>query len=918
MSYNLSSDAGGAAAPSWPGISAANLLRLRFGSLVLLALLFLFLLLWWANGVYTDWLWFGQLGFRSVYAKVLFLKVWLFASGALVPALLLSFNLYLALRLSRGESARSLDQDTARLLWAAVVVVAALTVGIASLVFGLAASGRWETFLLFFNRVSFGVSDPQFGLDLSFYVVTLRLLHFIQGWSLGLIITTLVASVALYLAVFSLRGVGLNLTPRMLNHVAALGVFLMLSIAIGHALNVYELVLSHKGAVPGATYADVNARLPVLWLLTGIAALAAAGMGASYYFGGLRLMLGAFSLWVIMALLAGLAYPALFQRFQVDPDELAKERPYILRNMVATRAAFQLDQIQEVPYSAAGRLDPQAIQSNRPTVDNIRLWDLQPLQDAYNQIQFMELYYHFLNMDVDRYMVDGRLRQVLVSARELDPGNLPSDARNWVNQRLQYTHGYGLAMSPATGFTPSEGRPQFLLQDIPIRGLFPVARPELYYSESPVNFTIVNSAIPEVNPRAEFQHYDGAGDVAIGSTIRRLAYSWQFADFNIAISDQVTADSRIQYRRRIKDRVGAIAPFLRLDRDPYPVLDDQGKVWWLQDAYTVTDRYPYSTPHSPPFPRGDNRGGAGQFNYIRNSVKVAVDAYNGYVRFYAMDTEDPLLQMYRKAFPALFDESNVMPPVLRDHIRYPRDMFSAQAQMYLRYHVTDTQVFFNQAEQWAIPQETRFGKGGVQVEPVYLVMRLTGEEKEEFVLMLPFTPAGGKKNLVGWLTARNDGPHYGQLLSFQLPRDRQVDGPGQVEARIENNQQISQQFTLWEGAGSEIIRGQLLVIPIADTIIYVEPLYLQSQGLAFPELKKIILADASSIAMADTIDQGLALLVGVPSFTPPVAGLANAESPATQQELDRVQEGIKGLRRALDNLEEALKNLRDTLGGGSP
>ncbi|MEK7814568.1 MAG: UPF0182 family protein, partial [Chloroflexota bacterium] len=356
------------------------------------------------------------------------------------------------------------------------------------------------------------------------------------------------------------------------------------------------------------------------------------------------------------------------------------------------------------------------------------------------------------------------------------------------------------------------------------------------------NFAIVKSAMPEVNPRGVFQYYDGAGDVAIGTTLRRLAYSWQFADFNIALSDQITPESRIQYRRRIKDRVAAIAPFLRLDRDPYPVLDGQGKVWWLQDAYTVTDRYPYSTPHSPPLERGDNRRVAGQFNYIRNSVKVAVDAYNGYVWFYAIDPQDPLLQMYRKAFPALFNESEAMPPVLRDHIRYPRDLFSAQAQMHLRYHVTDPQVFFNQAEQWAIPQETRFGKGGVQVEPVYLVMRLPGEEKEEFVLMLPFTPAGGKKNLVGWLTARSDGPQYGQLLSFQLPGDRQIDGPGQVEARIENNQQISQQFTLWEGAGSRIIRGQLLVIPIADTIIYVEPLYLQSQGLAFPELKKIILA----------------------------------------------------------------------------
>jgi uncharacterized membrane protein (UPF0182 family) len=385
--------------------------------------------------------------------------------------------------------------------------------------------------------------------------------------------------------------------------------------------------------------------------------------------------------------------------------------------------------------------------------------------------------------------------------------------------------------------------------------------------------------------------------VGLGSIFRRFAYTWEFGDVNILLSDQITSGSRIQYRRSIRERVSTIAPFLRLDRDPYPVLDDRGKLWWMQDAYTTTDRYPYSTP---------SRWG---FNYIRNSVKVVVDAYNGSVWFYVIDPMDPLVKMYRQAFPGLFEDFEAMPPVLRDHLRYPLDLFSAQAQIYLRYHVTDLQVFFNQAEQWAVPLETRFGKAGGQLNPYYLLMKLPVAEKAEFVLMVPFTPAGDKKNLVGWLTARSDWPHYGQLFSFQLPGDRQFDGPSQVEARIENDPAISQQFSLWEGAGSRIIRGSLLVIPLADTIIYVEPLYLQSQVLAFPELKKIILADASNLVMADTVDEGLGLLVGEGR------DLLPTRLPPASENLDRVEDAVRGLRQALDELQEALENLRETLGG---
>jgi len=917
MSYDLSNDAEQPPPAKLPAISTANLRRVRMGSLVLTLAVFLVLISWWAKTAYTDWLWFGQLGFRDVFFKIFVLKAGLFMGGALVAASALSINLFLAYRFSHGESTLSQPEDVKRLLWALVVGSAFLTVAIGALALGNAVSERWETFLFFFNRVSFGISDAQFSLDASFYVIDLRMFHFIQGWFLGLVITCIVTSLAFYIAVYGVRGLGFVLTPRMLGHAAAMGAWLMLVIAIGHALQIYELVLSDNGVVFGATYTDVHARIPALSLLTVIALLAMAGFGVSRYYGGLRLMVGAFSLWVIVMFLAGFAYPALYHRFQVVPDQFARELPYIERNLEATRAGFQLDEVQTISYPATGKLDRASIAENRATVDNIRLWDIQPMRDAYNQLQFIELYYQFQNMDSDRYFIDGSLRQVLVSARELDPENLPEDAQNWVNQTLQYTHGYGVAMSPATTFTAKEGRPHYFLQDIPIKGDLPVSRPELYYGESPVDFVIVGHSLTEVDPNPEFESYAGRGGVPLSSGLRRFLYAWQMGDINLVLSDRITGKSRIQYRRQINQRVKTVAPFLKLDADPYPVLDQSGRLWWIQDAYTTTRRYPYSTPHIPVLNEAGVRRMDRGFNYIRNSVKVVVDAYNGTVDFYVIDPADPLVQIYRKAFPSLFKNIQEMPSDLRSHIRYPVDIFSAQAQTFLRYHVEDSQVFFNQADQWAVPLESRFGKRGVQVTPSYLVLKNPGEDEEEFVLMLPFTPAGGKKNLVSWLVARNDSPNYGQLQSFQVPNNPQVDGPSQVEARIENDQEISQQFTLWEGAGSQVVRGQLLVIPIAGRIIYVEALYLQSEVLAFPELKKVILADGNDVVMADSVNQGLAMLIDGDSDLIPAA-TEGGDAMLELEGLDEIETAVTGLGDAVQELQEALERLRESVGGRSP
>lgn len=921
MSYDLTNDSDPVPGPPLPGISAERLEKIRRWLTILVIVSALAIAGWWLVGVYADWLWYDQLGYSDVFLAIITIKTSLFLVAGLLAATLLALNFSIVLPLSLGPFTRPLPADFLRLSLAILRGLIYISMLISGLAFGAAASERWELVILLLYQAPFGVTDPQFGRDVTFYIVNLEILRFIQSWFLALTITVTVLSVTLYAAIYLLRGLRFVLTPKTMRHLAALGIFLMLVLAFHHLLSIYELALSAGGVVAGATYTDVHARIPVFWFLAGLGVLAAAGFGVSIYLAGLRLMVGVFSLWLIMFIVAGVVFPFLFQRFRVDPDEFAREQPYIQRNIEATRAAFGLNEIEESVFTVAESLSEAAAQEHRKTIEGIRLWDAAPLQDAYNQLQFMELYYGFVNVDSDRYVVDGELQQVLVGAREL-AGQLPVEAERWVNQKLQYTHGYGVSMTPATGYTPGEGRPEYFIQDIPIRGDLPVNRPEVYYGESEQEFAIVNSGMSEVNPGSASWKYDGAGGVPLHSGLRRLVYALKFGDVNILLSDQVTGQSRIQYRRHIRERVKAVAPFLKLDVDPYPVVDDAGKIWWIQDAYTVTGKYPYAATYLAP----DSEPGDPGFNYIRNSVKAVVDAYDGSVNLYVMEPDEPLLLMYSKAFPQLFHPFSAMPESLKAHIRYPIALFSAQSQMYLRYHVTDSQEFFNQAEQWNIPLESRFAKAGVRVTPTYVIVKLPGEEGEEFVLMMPFSPAGEKKNLVGWMAARNDPPNYGQLRSYLIPDDRQIDGPSQVEARIENDQEISQQFTLWNGSGSQIIRGRLLSIPIADTIVYVEPLYLQSTVLNFPELKKVILADNTNLVMADSVAEGVSRLTGA-DYTvssgreagTEAGSIATDPAPLGQlEQLDQIEATIDELEEALKDLEESLQNLRNTLGGNSP
>ena len=935
MNFSLGNNGEGAP-PTWGGGGgwegqAVNVKLIIRIALAVGALILLIVGLFVAKGIYTNWLWFDALGFLSVYTKILVMRIWLFSAGFLLVGGLLLSNLYIAYRFSRGESVLPIPPDMLRLARIGIIAGVSLIAFLMSLVFGLVAAGRWETFLIFFNRVSFGIEDPQFGKDMGFHVATMPMLHFIQGWLMGLVIAILVAVVILYVAIFAMRGVKFVLTPKLRGHIAIQGAFLMLTIAAAHYLDIFELVFSGRGAAPGAGYTDVNARLPVLWLLVAIALVSSVGFVVSLRYGGLRLMIASFSLWAVLAILAGGIYPVSFQRVRVKPSEFVREEQFIDRAIVATRAAYNLDLIEERPFDYESTLTAETVINNPETINNIRVWDHRPLRDVYNQIQTFRQYYNFVGVDVDRYQFPGgEYRQVMLSARELFPENLEEDAQNWVNRKLSFTHGYGVSMSPVNRMT-TEGRPEFFIQDVPPVGRLEVSRPEIYYGENTKDFVIVNTKTAEFNfPGPEgspvYQDYEGQGGIGVGSLLRRAAYAWQFLDFNLLISGEITSESKVQYRRQIHDRVMEIVPFLRLDEDPYLVVGNGGKLWWIQDAYTTTDRYAYSARFMD------------EFNYIRNSVKVVIDAYNGTVHFFVIDQQDPIIQIYRGAFPDLFkdfdgiDGIDTLDPSLRDHIRYPMDLFSAQAEIYLRYHMRDSETFFKREDLWAPAQEVFFNNVQV-IEPYYVIMKLPGEQQGEFVLLLPFTPGGEqRKNMVGWMAARNDGNSYGKLLTFLFPKGVQVDGPELIEGRITNDETIGRELTLLCSESKLCIRGNLLAIPIGEksqSLLYVEPLYIRAEALAFPELKKVIVADARRVVMSDTLAESLSLLVGAevagievdpqptdpsrPDPTTPVETLR----PLLQEELSQISDAVEGLRKGLLTLEEALERINDTLGGVS-
>jgi uncharacterized membrane protein (UPF0182 family) len=831
--------------------------------------------------LYTDLAWFDTLGLASVLWRrigaewLLFIVGWLIAGGVLVA------NWWLARWLIGGEhmtvpwlrGQRSRDRITAepttrivaaRMANALLVAVAAVV----GLFFALSTRAMWLVALRSFYGVPFGQSDPVLGRDLSFYIFRLPWQRFVQGWFLWLALISLGGAALVYLASYSaerlrtrVQVVGarqpwLRLPPAGERHLLILGAVVLGLLAWGYQLSIPNLLYSTSGAAYGAGYADVHARLPVLYLLTGIAALGAVILLANLVVRVRWLPLAVVGAWLVVLLLGGSVYPSLLQRLAVEPNELSREREYIAHTIEYTRAAFGLDGVVEADFDVAEETASLDLEANQTTVQNIRLWDYRPLMRTYGQLQEIRLYYAFADVDVDRYQVGDQYRQVTLAAREIAQNELPETAQTWVNRHLVYTHGSGVVLSPVNEVV-EEGLPRLWVRDIPPRSIYPelaLPRPEIYYGELTTDYVVVKTEEQELDypagDRNVYTTYEGTGGVILDSPLKRLAYALRLGSSQLLLSGSITSDSHLLWRRAISERVQAVAPFLRFDPDPYPVIVD-GRLVWLLDAYTTTDRYPYSEPINTSFDR---------LNYIRNAVKVAIDAYDGTLTVYLIDPGDPLAATYAAIFPDLFQPVDEMDPALVAHWRYPEGMFRVQAAIYQTFHMTDPQVFYNQEDLWNWPEELVGGER-LRIEPYYVNMRLPGEASSEFVLMMPYTPST-KQNMVAWLYARNDGARYGELGVYKFPKQRLVYGPMQVESRIDQDPLISQQLSLWNQRGSQVIRGNLLVIPIDQAILYVEPIYLQAEASQLPELRRVIVAYGNRIAMEETLAQGLARVIG--------------------------------------------------------
>jgi uncharacterized membrane protein (UPF0182 family) len=904
--------------PEHRGWTSARALWIIFG------LLALFIILSVGKGFYTEWLWFGNLGYGSVYTTIIGTRVIVFFLAAIVFAALFLGNLVLATRLVPKKEAGFWPWAIVRQLQSVLKLVVILGTVLLSLIFGLIAQGNWELILRFFNWQPFGITDPAFGREIGFYVFSLPYLNLLRSWLLGALIITLIGSAIVYAVSYGIQRLRFDFSRKVLAHVGILLALILGLFAWGYWLGIWELVFSETGVIFGAGYADLNARLPALWILLVIGIALVGVVLASIWRRSYRWPMYGVGAWIIAAIIVGGLYPMLIQRFQVEPNELARETPYIEYNIQATREAFGLNRVEEKPFPAMNMPTAQDIADNAVTIGNIRLWDHRPLKDTYNHIQSLRPYYDFNDVDVDRYTIEGDYRQVMLSARELSAEKLPSEAQTWLNRRLLYTHGYGLTLSPVNEIG-AQGLPVLLIKDIPPVGAFDIQQPEIYYGEKTSSYVLVKTNTQEFDyPSGDenvYGEYQGDGGISLNGFVRRLVYAWQMGDFNILISGELNSQSRILYHRNIQERVNRLAPFLRLDKDPYLVVAD-GKLYWIQDCYTVSDRYPYSTPVN----------GSG-LNYIRNSVKAVIDAYNGDVTFYVTDPEDAIIRTYQAIFPDLFTVMDEMPGYIKEHLRYPEDMFNIQATVYQTYHMRDTRVFYNKEDLWAVPREVYFG-GEQQMEPYYIIMRLPEEEMEEFLLMLPFNPAN-KKNTVGWLAARCDGDQYGKLLAYTFPKEAWVDGPSQIENRIGQDTTITEQLALWGRGGSNVIRGNLLLIPIGESILYVEPVFLQAEGGGLPELKRVIVAAGDHIVMMPTLAESLMAAFGaapetptVPVVTPPETGQpatpVNGDIAAlidqAQQHYDKALEYQKagnwaGYGQELEALQKVLQQLAELTAG---
>lgn len=825
-----------------------------------------------SKSMWTEWLWFQSLGYDSVYVTMLTTRIPLFFASAVLFTIFFMGNMLLAKRVISQQATSELPpliiagqlQSMGR--WVTILVTILI-----AFIFGMVVQGNWELVLRLNNAQPFGIADPIFSRDISFYVFSLPFLQALRGWILSILFITLIATAIVYIIGQGVKNLISGSARPALIHIGVLVSVIIGIFAWGYWLGIWDVVFSTRGVVFGAGFTDVNAQIPAQWILLVITVIVMAVTMISFIRHRYRWAVYGISAWLVASILAGGLLPGMVQRFHVEPNELEQERQYLGYNIEFTRAAFGLNQIEEQSFLAESAPGAGDIEKNPLTIDNIRLWDPRPLKDTYNQVQAIRLYYGFNDVDIDRYVIDDTYRQVMLSARELQVEKLDVQAQTWVNRHLQFTHGYGAVVSPVNEIT-KEGLPVLWMKDIPPAGLLDIEQPRVYFGEKTNHYVIVKTKTPEFDyPMGDenvYGHWEGNGGVSLGNAFNKLLYAWEFGDINLLISSELTAESTILYHRNIQERVHRLAPFLRLDQDPYMVISG-GRLLWIQDAYTVTNRYPYSKP------------AAGGINYIRNSVKAVVDAYDGSVTFYISDTSDPLIKTYQAIFPALFKTVTEMPEELFAHLRYPVDMFNVQSSVYCTYHMQDARVFYNKEDLWTVPREVYSGAEQL-MEPYYVIMRLPDEDKEEFLLMLPFTPVN-KNNAIGWLAARSDGENYGKLRAYLFPKERLVYGPSQIENRIQQDTVITEQLALWSRGGSRVIRGNLLLIPLEKSMIYIEPVFLQSESGGLPELKRVIISLGDQIVMMPTLKEGLTSIFGttMAEGTPPVPEAAQPEMPVT-------------------------------------
>ena len=890
--------------------------RWRTLKLIIAAAVLLVALLALISGLIQKGLWMRQLGYSGVFWTLLSLRWELFCVAFVVALLYLWINLRLAARNTATFRAGHLTSESAvaatlgiQISPTVLKLATAAVAGVAALVLALIFYAQWDTYLRFRYGGSFGLSDPLFGVDVAFYLFRLPFYELLQGSLTALTLITLLAVLAFYAYFGLLRssraGQMDSRRAKAVPHLSILSFVLVASFGWGFYLDHYELLYSTQGVVYGAGYTADHVTRIAFWIMTAAAAALCALLVLNIFRSRFRAIAIGCGLYVALYFIAVLLAPALFQRFMVQPNELARETPYLKNNIELTRKAYSLDTIQETSYPALAELTPEVIARNQDTIQNIRLWDWRPLLQMYQQAQEIRLYYQFYQADVDRYHLPDGYHQVMLSARELS-AELPAAAQTWVNQKLQFTHGYGVVMSFVSK-TIGGGFPQYVVENIPPESTYGlnIKQPSIYYGELMPGYRIVATGVKELDyPKGNqnvYTSYQGTGGIPLDGLWKRLLFAWTQADVNILFTSYLQPGSRIQIWRRVQERVKQIAPFLRLDQDPYAVVSE-GKQYWIQDAYTVSDHFPYSNPHAADFEQG--------LNYIRNSVKVVVDMYDGTVRFYIMDPNDPVLAVYRRAFPGVFKDLNLLSADLKAHLRYPEDLFSIQADQYRTFHMTVPQVFYNREDLWVLPEENYAGKVA-PMKPYYILMKLPASDQLEYLLMTPFTPQK-RNNMISWMAARSDFPDYGKMLFYQLPKEKLIYGPMQIEAMIDQNTTIAQQLTLWDQKGSRVIRGNLIAVPIENSFMYVVPVYLTAEGTDFPQLKRVIVISGDKVAMEPTLDEAIQSVFGTqPPQNPvqvprgqPDLGQARAQFDEAQKAMQQGNWGNFG--KAMDALKRLL------------